>query len=188
MQTQSAGHEEAADPPWGGGGFEDGFWWRKSMSLISRPWLWEVFAIAMCVSMCRVYWWHCVPVVWCTCGPSWAHTPGSYVGETSSMKCKLSQSLSISCISALFYSHYSINLAFVSCNSSESYILLVWPLGSDCVYIGTAVGEVRSISVMGPNLASSHDQPSSSSTAAAASGERSFTLPIYYHSDVFGGR
>ena len=32
MQTQSAGDEEAADPPWGGGGFEDGVWWRKSMS------------------------------------------------------------------------------------------------------------------------------------------------------------
>ena len=68
----------------------------------------------------------------------------------------------------------------------------MWPLGSDCVYIGTAVGEVRSISVMGPNLASSHDQPSSSSVAAATAsgggGGRSFTLPIYYRSDVFGGR
>ena len=60
-----------------------------------------------CVCMYRGYWWRCVPVVWCTCGPSWAHTPGSCVGETSSMKCKLSQSLSISCISAPFCSHYS---------------------------------------------------------------------------------
>ena len=32
IQTRSAGDEEAAGPPWGGGGFEDGVWWRKSMS------------------------------------------------------------------------------------------------------------------------------------------------------------
>ena len=63
----------------------------------------KVFAIVMC--MCRGYWWRCVPVAWCTCGPSWAHTPGLCVGEMLSMKCKLSQSLSISC--ALFYSQYS---------------------------------------------------------------------------------
>ena len=88
--------------------------------------------------------------------------------------------------------------------SVDSYVLLTWPSGSNCIYIGTAVSEVRSINITRPlesNTASYEQSTASSCEQSILASHRalpgqqqqqlpreSFTLPIYYRNDVFGGR
>ena len=88
----------------------------------------------------------------------------------------------------------TIFLIFLLC-SVDSYVLLTWPSGSNCMYIGTAVSEVRSINITRPlesNTASYEQSTASSCEQSILASHRalpgqqqqqlpreSFTLPIY---------